>query len=478
MGIQLIKIRLKGFATNSSSSHSVIIAGTASNHSGPSTGDFGWESFLQSTPNEKMQYLAQALFDCLAGYGNESADKKKRAASIVKELLGVKCSTDSEGIDHQSGLEIPKRVNGDLALEFWKEFSRALSDDSTVEILGGSDGDDTNAEEHPFWGSVRDRLNHYNSTYKVRKDGNVWTLFNMCGGEKVVISLEDREYVKGFKPQRPELMDLKITNNCDIGCKFCYQNSVPNGKHASLRNVANVVKAMSDAEVFEIALGGGEPTSHPDFLKILNTIKLHGMVANFSSKNYAYFTDARLEELKGKMGAVGISVGSVADAKKYVDIATRACVNISNMFSTSKLMMHYILDEHPMSNLVEILNVLGKANQIKHHILLLGKKSGGRSDGNFIDNTGWSILLNEYIKRNGLELDISADTLVVNRYPYDLKSIDKEHYYNEEGRFSVYVDAVDKKFGKASYGTKLMPYKSPKDILEAFKVWKPERISQ
>jgi hypothetical protein len=131
-----------------------------------------------------------------------------------------------------------------------------------------------------------------------------------------------------------------------------------------------------------------------------------------------------------------------------------------------------------MSNLVEILNVLGQANEIKHHILLLGKKSGGRSDGNVIDNTGWSILLNEYIKRNSLELDISIDTLMVNRYPYDLKSIDKEHYYSEEGKFSVYVDAVDKKFGKASYGTELMPYKSPKDILGAFKVWKPERISQ
>jgi hypothetical protein len=478
MGIRLVKIRLKGFATNSSSSHSVIVAGTAGYNVGPESGDFGWESFLQSTPDEKMKYLAQALFDCLSNYGQAADNKKKRAAITVQRLLGVKCSIDSDGIDHQSALEIPKRVNGDLALDFWKEFARALSNDDTVEILGGSDGDDGSGTEHPFWGSLRDRLNHYNSTYRVRKDGNVWTLFNIYGGEKIVISLEDKNCIKGFKPQRPELMDLKITNNCDVGCKFCYQDSVPKGKHANFSNILDVVKAMSDAEVFEVAIGGGEPTSHPKFIKILDKIKYHGMVANFSSKNYAYFTDARLEELKDKIGAIGISVSSVADAKKYVDITTRACTKLSNTFFTSRLMMHYVLDQHPMSNLVEILNVLGQANEIKHHILLLGKKSGGRSDGNVIDNTGWSILLNEYIKRNSLELDISIDTLMVNRYPYDLKSIDKEHYHSEEGRFSVYVDAVDKKFGKASYGTELMPYKSPKDILGAFKVWKPERISQ
>lgn len=478
MGIKLVKIRFKGFATNSSSSHSVIMAGTSINNIGPLDGDFGWDTFLQSTKDEKLRYLAQALFDCLSGYDEYDNGKKNRAAKIVKELLGVRCLTDLNGIDHQSAITIPKRVSGEIALDFWKELSQALSDDQTAEILGGNDGDEDDGIAHPFWNNLRNRLNSCRSIYKVRKDGQFWTLFNIYDGEKVVISLTDTEYVDGFKPSRPDLVDLKITNCCDVGCTFCYQDSKPNGKHATFNNISNIVKAMSEAEVFEIAIGGGEPTLHPEFIKILNEIKRHGMVANFSSKNYKYFTDTNLNQLYSKIGAVGISVSSVADAEQYMDIITRrAQVNTSGMPFVTRIMMHYILDQHPMSNLVEILNVLGRAKGIDHHILLLGKKSGGRSDGNIIDNTGWSILLNEYIKRNDLQLDVSVDTLIVNRYPHDLKSINRAYYYNEEGRFSVYVNAVNKQFGKASYGTGLYKYKSPKDILKAFKEWKPERIS-
>ena len=38
-------------------------------------------------------------------------------------------------------------------------------------------------------------------------------------------------------PDFPENMDVKITNYCDIGCSFCYENSTINGCHGTILNL-------------------------------------------------------------------------------------------------------------------------------------------------------------------------------------------------------------------------------------------------
>lgn len=478
MGIQLLKIRLKGFATNSSSSHSVILAGSMKEpNSGPALyGEFGWGFFLQSSHQDKMAYMARALYDCMAGY-DATRSQVSRAKKIVKDLLGVECGLGN-GIDHQSAIEIPRYANKKLAFDFWKELSIAISRDPTVEIAGGSDGDDIGAEDHPFWSVVRNALNSYNSDYRIRKDGDVWVLFNTHGGQKIHLGLGDTKFVDDFKPTRPELVDLKITDKCTIGCDFCYQGSSPRGKHAKYEDIEKVLEGMAKAEVFEIAIGGGEPTLHPQFFKILNKIRELGMVPNFSTKNYDFFTPSHIERFRNIVGAIGISVSTIDDLKRYMEIMKAAqSREINNDWGSTKIMMHYILDQYPMSNFIAILERISKTNMFHHHLLLLGKKDGGRSTGGYLDSTGWALFVGKFFKDEGLEqLDVSVDTLIANRYGDDLRSIDKRQYYTEEGRFSVYVDVVNKKFGKASYGTELIPYIKVKDILNAFREWEPIKI--
>jgi len=449
-----------------------------SGNSGPVTdGEFGWEHFLQSTYKEKMSYMAQALFDCLSNHEDRAA-KSKRARKIVKDLLGVECGFGT-GIDHQSAIEIPQRMNKKLALDFWKELSIAISKDQTVEIAGGNDnGGDVEAEEHPFWSAIRNALNHYNSNYRIRKDDDIWVLFNTYDGTKMHLALNDNQFIDDFKPTRPELIDLKITDKCNTECKFCYQGSLPSGHHAKYEDIEKVLVGMAKAEVFEIAMGGGEPTLHRDFFKILNKIKKLGMVPNFSTKNYNFFTPRNFELLKNVVGSIGISVSTLDDLDRYIKIMTAArdC-DMNNFFGRSKIILHYILDQHPMSNFINILERLSKTNMFRHHLLLLGKKGGGRSTGGYLDSTGWALFVDKFFKDEESEqLDVSVDTLIANRYEDDLKSIDKRQYYTDEGRFSVYVDVVNKKFGKASYGTELLPYVKVKDILDAFKGWEPIKI--
>ena len=44
-----------------------------------------------------------------------------------------------------------------------------------------------------------------------------------------------------FTYEYPESFDLKITDYCDGGCKFCHENSTTNGKHADLKRIHNLM---------------------------------------------------------------------------------------------------------------------------------------------------------------------------------------------------------------------------------------------
>jgi hypothetical protein len=60
------------------------------------------------------------------------------------------------------------------------------------------------------------------------------------------------------KPKTPELVDLKITDWCDRACKWCAQNSTPNGKHASLDTVCKIINDLATCKTFEVACLHGD----------------------------------------------------------------------------------------------------------------------------------------------------------------------------------------------------------------------------
>lgn len=93
------------------------------------------------------------------------------------------------------------------------------------------------------------------------KNGNYTVRLNLETGTK--IRENDLDYLEA---STVESMDIKITNCCDMGCKFCHENSTPDGKHADL-----FVPSFLDTlhPYTELAIGGGNPLEHPDLLKFL-----------------------------------------------------------------------------------------------------------------------------------------------------------------------------------------------------------------
>ena len=65
---------------------------------------------------------------------------------------------------------------------------------------------------------------------------------------------------------------VEVTSSCNLRCPMCYASSGPGGSHLSfeecVRSIDRLVEVEGRAEVLQ--LSGGEPTIHPDFLRILD----------------------------------------------------------------------------------------------------------------------------------------------------------------------------------------------------------------
>ncbi len=108
----------------------------------------------------------------------------------------------------------------------------------------------------------------------------------------------------------PTLVDIQITSVCTQGCPHCYASSVFRGKHIPFDDLCRIFDQCADSGVLQVALGGGDPLLHPDFVRILEAVRLRGMVPNVTTSG-AYFTPENLRALRKYCGAVALSLEGV-----------------------------------------------------------------------------------------------------------------------------------------------------------------------
>jgi hypothetical protein len=456
--MRIDNVRL-GFASNSSSTHSIILAGSATGE--PEGDSFGWGKFLQCTPEDKALYLAQTF--------KVSASKQLEDFAVnelIKSLFGEYFTelSDDGYVDHQSLISIPNTLQNKLCVQFFAEMANALITDETVHIQGGNDNDTyERGELHSDWYFLRRLVDKSTSHIVCRKDGTTWTVFNKDNGTKfrVDFTRDGNEANLNFKSEYPELIDLKITDYCESGCEFCYQNSSKDGKHAPFSTIENIILSLEDKPPFEIALGGGEPTSHPDFVNILELCHEKNIVVNFTTKSNDWFSDAKIRDAVVKyVGGYAKSVTNEYEICKEIE-RYKILNTLYGYQQIPKLNFHYILDAHPLDNLSKILPNLGY-----NPLILLGYKEQGRAKTRPYTNNGWLSLVDNNQR-------IGVDTLLAKQYESEMKekNINDRLYYLEEGKHSLYIDAVTKTYGKSSYCDEYKPFSSVYMMLNDFKTW-------
>ncbi|MFA5395706.1 MAG: radical SAM protein [Methanogenium sp.] len=107
----------------------------------------------------------------------------------------------------------------------------------------------------------------------------------------------------------PEFYDVKITSFCTGKCPWCYQSSTPVGEH--FENIVEKCKQFfgsltENQRPFQIALGGGNPNQHPDFVKLLKYLSSIEIIPNYTTNGIG-LTDEILKATKKYCGGVAVS---------------------------------------------------------------------------------------------------------------------------------------------------------------------------
>ncbi len=485
--IQLLQARV-GFACNSSSMHSIIAlpaldAGIVDEDAFDD--DFGWNEFTLASSEAKMRYLAGII----------SAQMSENcgpflAAALTREMLGPERAEKVPGIDHQSVFRLPVDHSGKLHGEFLEEFQRWLCD-SRVLILGGND----NATHgHPLFDSGRNARPLFLETetdkrWIARRDeaSDSWTLFCPSDGSKLrlrllpegdfeeTILVESRnEHSFGDlseeKLSAPELVDVKITDACPYRCAFCYQGSLPEGQHASLASIGLIADRLAQEQVFEVALGGGEPTLHPDFPEILEIFLARGITPNFTTRNLAWTRGPFARRILRACGAFAFSAQNAQEALRAIEGYNASLEMIQQdgkplrdgFYSAGrKLTIQHVVGVAPAS---EIRSIAAACFAKDVHLTLLGYKENGRGESalsvpgareTLLDaEAGWIKAVRDGAAASGKRwARIGVDTALADRFASDLSSLGngKELFRTMEGAQSAYIDAVALTIAPSSY---------------------------
>lgn len=249
-------------------------------------------------------------------------------------------------------------------------------------------------------------------------------------GTKVRTQLDE-----AIPPGVPEHMDLKLTDWCDAGCAWCHEKSTTKGAHGDVDRTLALLKGLPAG--VEVAIGGGDPLSHPDFERFVRGIRAFGLLPSVTV-NGRHFERHRetLERLTHDKQLFGVGV-SYHDALPDWDY--------------QNLVLHLIAGVNPPS-------VLDAAPR-RLKVLLLGYKRFGRGAKLFEVRTkevqdtlaAWYRELFWVAQAHSLSFDnLAIEQLKPERLFKNPDDYARQHM-GEEGQFGMYIDAVTETFALSSY---------------------------
>ena len=267
----------------------------------------------------------------------------------------------------------------------------------------------------------------------IYKNGNMRTRIFSDGTK--IRETEDDEFI----PEFAENMDIKISNYCDMGCKFCYEGSTKNGKHGDILN-QKFIETLHPYQ--EVALGGGDATSHPDLVPFLHKLKDRKVIVNMTV-NQRHF------EQKQKL------------IKKLVDEKLIYGLGVSLVNSTDEFIS--LIQQYPNA-VIHVINGILAPSDIEAlsdknlKMLILGYKQLRRGSEWYSEDHENIITKQMWLKENlGSIIEhfkvVSFDNLAIEQLEVQrLMSQEEwdEFYMGDDSEFTYFIDMVEKKFAKNS----------------------------
>ena len=444
--MQIFNVRF-GLATNSSSSHSLIfLPKGVQAEDYKANGEFQWGHFTAASSAAKMRYLAVFLRDRL------SWELPSNIADLVlQNWIGDIEMDEDDSVDHQSHYFLPFQFGTEIPDE---EFFKALKEyflSENLVVLGGNDNTENN---HPLAESGEDftlplpRDASYQGKFNCRYDDkyDFWTIFDQVEGTKIRFRLTVGEISDAIVPKKastPELIDIKITNFCPFACDFCYQGSTIKGVHADMGY--ELYDALYKMKVFEVAIGGGEPTMHPEFVQILKNFRDYGIVPNFTTRNLGWLRNPKM--VRDTMDYCGAFAYSAQKEKEILDLRTLVDYN---EIEHNRVNIHIVMGT---INRYDFNRLLRTCSECEFRATLLGFKSTGFGADFQPQNYDWWLENVLKLREDDWNGGLAIDTVLAEQYEKQILEADVPSYlfHTQDGKFSCYIDMVEGKIGPSSY---------------------------
>lgn len=246
---------------------------------------------------------------------------------------------------------------------------------------------------------------------------------------------EDEEFVPAFA----ENMDIKICNFCDMGCPFCHEGSTTDGKFGDILN-EKFINTLHPYQ--EVALGGGDATSHPDLIPFLQKLKDRKVIVNMTV-NQIHFEKKQelIKKLVDEKLIYGLGVSLVNPTEKFIELIKKY----------PNAVIHVINGVLKPSDVQALEN-----NNLK--MLILGYKHLRRGDDFYSEDHENIVVKQNWLYENLADIIekfkvVSFDNLAIDQLNVRrLMSDDEwnEFYMGDDSEFTYFIDMVERKFAKSS----------------------------
>ena len=477
----------KGLATNSSSTHSVIYRNEGELFNDLDIFEYDYYDrctrTIAASKEAKIKYILAGIMynEPLVKIMSSLYPEMKQYFPKIKDSM-EKTISDYYEDDTSFGMCCRGELSFANNIEASVDYLKNIIEDPEIIIVGGSDEEDfvyDTTKGHiqcpEPW-----RVDGLGTKFKkkgITKNGNYWVGYGHTGDHIVARNDGESEDEYGYEqiknsfagrlrfatekdidlvPEYPELIDLKITNMCDHGCKFCFMDSNMKGKHADFNFLSTIITHLGDANNgghrVEFSIGGGNILLYPQLEKLCKAIHARGHIVNVTirvedcekilkNKEYSAIFDNYID-------GIGVSIENVDDADKLVNFIK--AINDKRDYYDKKYIAAHLIPEYIGIEMAKsISEYLYALDDIYVPQLYLGYKENGRGASQ------------KHVEFTKDELDnlfkgnywVSIDTTFANRYLWWIKDnfSTKNTITTIEGEFSMYIDGVTQNAYKSSY---------------------------
>lgn len=259
------------------------------------------------------------------------------------------------------------------------------------------------------------------------KESQYSVLFDKNSGRLVRVGQTEHEPFCNIKT--PELLDIAITNYCERGCDFCYRLSNKNGRHMELLEYTRLVKEASKLGVMQIALGGGNPNQHPDFVSILEITRKHLIIPSYTTNGQG-MTDEIYRATKEYCGALAVSWYS-----PYID-----AMNVINECNNRSIRVniHFMINKETINDAIALMRDNALLEKVNAVIFLAYKPIHSTFDLCLEDDVYLGEFLNEV--QDSKPCKIGFDSCMISYLTKLEESVKSETVdYCEAARFSAFI---------------------------------------